>query len=39
MELTERLPLLKLNYLSQMTFKDYKRYCSLNCKNDDERRV
>ena len=22
-----------------MTFKDYKRFCSLNCKNDDERRV
>lgn len=39
MELTERLPLLKLNYLTQMTFKDFKRYCSLNCKNDDERRV
>jgi hypothetical protein len=39
MELTERLPLLKLNYLTQMTFKDYKRYCSLNCKNDDERHV
>lgn len=39
MELTERLPLSKLKYLSQMTFKDYKRFCSLNCKNDDERRV
>lgn len=39
MELTERLPLLKLNYLAQMTFKDFKMFCSVNSKNDDERRA
>lgn len=39
MELIERLPLLKLNYLTQMTFKDFKLFCSMNSKNEDERRI
>jgi len=39
MELTERLPISKLNYLNQMSFKDYKQFCSTNCKNEDERRI
>ena len=39
MELIERLPLLKLNYLNQMSFKDFKLFCSTNCKNEDERRI
>jgi hypothetical protein len=39
MELTERLPLLKLNYLNQMSLKDFKLFCSANCKNEDERRI
>lgn len=39
MELTERLPLSKLNYLNQMSLKDFKLLCSANCKNEDERRI
>lgn len=39
MELIERLPLLKLNYLNQMSFKDFKLFCSTNCKNEAERRI
>jgi hypothetical protein len=39
MELIERLPLLKLNYLNQMSLKDFKLFCSANCKNEDERRI
>ena len=39
MELTERLPLLKLNYLNQMSLKDFKLLCCANCKNEDERRI
>jgi len=38
-ELSERLPLTKLQYLNQMSLKDFKLFCSTNCKNEDERRI
>ena len=38
-ELSERLPLTKLHYLKQISFKDFKQFCSTNCKNEDERHV
>jgi len=39
MELIERLPLSKLNYLNQMTLKEFKLFCSPKSKNEDERRT
>jgi len=38
MELVERLPLLKINYLKEMSFKEFKTYCALNVKNENERK-
>lgn len=38
MELTERLPLLKIHFLNLMSFKDFKKFCSSNAVNEDERR-
>jgi hypothetical protein len=37
MELIERTPLKEAQYLDRFTFKDFKPYCKLSCKNDDER--
>jgi len=38
MELVERLSLLKINYLREMPFKEFKKYCSTNAKSEDERK-
>jgi len=38
-ELSERLPLTKLHYLKEISFKNFKKFCSTNCKNEDERQV
>ena len=37
MEFIERLPLRELNYLANMTYKEYKPYDSSSSKNEDER--
>ena len=37
MELIERLPLLKIQYLNEIDFKSFKPFCS--SKNDDERKI
>jgi P4 family phage/plasmid primase-like protien len=41
MELTERLPLDKINYLNSLTFKQYKELdiSKSSCKNDAERKI
>lgn len=39
MELYERLPLDKINYLNEMDFDDFKKHCSLSCKNEGERKM
>lgn len=39
MELYERLPLAKINYLTKMTFDEFKRHCSSSCKNEAERKI
>lgn len=38
MELVERLPTLKIAYLKEMSFKEFKKYCSSNAKSEDERK-
>lgn len=38
MELVEELPLLKINFLKSMTFKEFKMYFYNKAKNDDERK-
>ena len=38
MELVERLPTLKIAFLKDMTFKEFKKYCSSNAKSEDERK-
>jgi len=38
MELVEELPLLKMNFLKTMSFKEFKMYCSNKAKNEDERK-
>jgi hypothetical protein len=38
MELTERIPLAKINFLKSMDFKTFKQYTP-KIKNDDERRI
>lgn len=37
MELVENLPILKINYLKEMSFKDFKIFCSTNAKSEIER--
>lgn len=37
MELIERLPINKIQYLSQLTFPEFLRYCSESGKNKEER--
>jgi len=39
MELYERLPLAKINYLNKMKFDEFKLHCSSSCKNEAERKV
>ena len=39
MELYERLPLAKINYLNKMTFDEFKQHCSPSCKTDAKRKV
>ncbi len=39
MELYERLPLAKINFLNQMAFDEFKRHCSSSCKNEAERKI
>ncbi len=38
MEFIEELPLLKINFLKNMSFRDFKVFCSKNAKNEDERK-
>lgn len=38
MELVERLPLLKIQFLKEISFKEFKKYCSSSMKNEDERK-
>ena len=38
MELTERIPTIKIAFLKSMDFKKFKEY-SKKCKNDEERKV
>lgn len=38
MELIERLPSLKTAFLKEMSFKEFKKYCSSNAKSEDERK-
>ena len=38
MELIEELPLLKINFLKNLSFRDFKVFCSKNAKNEDERK-
>lgn len=37
MELIERIPLDKINYLNSLSFKDFKPYCKSSCKNEADR--
>jgi len=39
MELEECLSLVKINYLNQMSFDDFKKHCSASCKNEAERKI
>jgi hypothetical protein len=39
MELYERLPLAKINYLDKMKFDEFKLHCSSSCKNEAERKI
>ena len=38
MELVEELPLLKIQFLKNMSFRDFKIYCSKKAKNEEERK-
>lgn len=38
MELVENLPILKVNYLKEMSFKEFKKFCSSNAKSEEERK-
>lgn len=38
MEFIEELPLSKIHFLKQMTFKEFKVYCSKKAKSEDERK-
>jgi hypothetical protein len=38
MELIERVDLTKIHFLNQMTFVEFKKYCSKKLKNEDERK-
>jgi hypothetical protein len=37
MQLTEKLPLQKIHFLNQLSFKDFKKYCGTSAKNEEER--
>jgi hypothetical protein len=39
MELIERIDLSKINFLNQMDFKEFKKYCNVNIKNEEERKL
>lgn len=39
MELIERIDLSKINFLNQMDFKVFKKYCNVNIKNEEERKL
>jgi hypothetical protein len=38
MELIEELPMLRINFLKNMSFRDFKVFCSNKAKNEDERK-
>lgn len=38
MELIERLPILKIQFLNSLSFNEFKPFCKSSCKNDEERR-
>jgi hypothetical protein len=38
MELVEKIPILKINYLNSLSYNDFKPYCKKSCKNEEDRK-